>query len=169
MQTRWSGATGRYQAVCEQGHCALTGGRATSKREGQIFTLLDYVVGSGKQDVRIYMHGRAWRLDMVFQPPHRRPLVVEYDGAYWHRSRERADWRKARMVEDHWSLGNCVVLRIREDPLNPLAPHDVWVSSRSTAIGSVHVVLLHLMHTAPECLDYVGTGYFLRTRMQHLG
>jgi len=39
--TQWFGANCCYQAACEQGHCALTGNRATSKHEGQIFTLLD--------------------------------------------------------------------------------------------------------------------------------
>jgi hypothetical protein len=77
MRTQWSGANGRYRPRCENGACAITGGRATSKLEGQIFTLLDHVVGPGEQDVHVRLHGRAARLDMVFQPLPDLLLVVE--------------------------------------------------------------------------------------------
>lgn len=120
MRTRWSGATGRYQARCEQGHCALTGDQATSKLQGQIFTLVDYAIGPGHQDQRFYIGRRQTRLEMVFQMSGDRALVVEYDGAYWHQGHEERDFLEAPMVEQGWQERGCVVVRIREDPLTPL-------------------------------------------------
>ena len=116
MRTRWSGATGRYQAKCEQGHCALTGDQATSKLQGQIFTLLDYVIGSGHHDVRGFACLRLVRLDMEFRLPSGQLLVVEYDGAYWHRNKEERDFLKARAIERAWRGGGCFVVRIRNTP-----------------------------------------------------
>jgi hypothetical protein len=79
MHTRWAGATGRYQGKCEQGHCALTGGQATSKHPGEILTLLKYVIGQGHGDMSVPVGRRQFRLDMVFNLPDSRVLVAEYD------------------------------------------------------------------------------------------
>src|SRR5271166_5808549 len=109
MYTRWASATGRYQGKCEQGHCALTGGQATSKHEGEILTLLKYVIGHGRR--REGLQGRQqFRLDMAFDLPSGLVLVVEYDGAYWHGGRsqeerqrnEERDYCKAREAEAAW-------------------------------------------------------------------
>jgi hypothetical protein len=110
MYTRWAGATGRYQGKCEQGHCALTGDQATSKHEGEILTLLKYVIGHGRGDVKVPGGRRQFRLDMVFDLPSGLVLVAEYDGAYWHGGRnqeerernEERDYYKAREVEAAW-------------------------------------------------------------------
>ncbi len=141
------GVTGRYQASCGEGRCALTGGQAISKLEGQIFTLLDYVLGCGKRDEHLGVGERALRIDMVFQFPGGQLLAVEYDGAYWHRDQEERDRRNARMIESVW--GWCVVVRIREDPLTPLSPQDSWVPGRPDAVTCARLLLLHLMHLIP--------------------
>jgi hypothetical protein len=93
MYTRWAGATGRYQGKCEQGHCALTGDQATSKHEGEIRTLLKYVIGHGRGDVKVPSGRRQFRLDMVFDLPSGLVLVAEYDGAYWHGGRNQEERR----------------------------------------------------------------------------
>ncbi len=108
-----SGVTGRYQVKCGHGLCALTGDQATSKLQGALFELLDYVIGNGRQDVRVSMGGRLVRLDMVFGLSSGYKLVVEYDGAYWHRPYEERDFLKARDVE-HYYGPKCVVVRVRE-------------------------------------------------------
>jgi hypothetical protein len=64
-----SGVTGRYQLRCGHGLCALTGDQASSKLQGSLFALLDYVVGGGRQDVSVVLGGQAVRLDMVFDLP----------------------------------------------------------------------------------------------------
>src|ERR1035441_6469422 len=86
MYTRWAGATGRYQGKCEQGHCALTGDQATSKHEGEILTLLKYVIGHGRGDVKVPSGRRQFRLDMVFDLPSGLVLVAEYDRSEEHTS-----------------------------------------------------------------------------------
>lgn len=149
MRRRGPGTTGQYQASCEHGYCALSGHQATSKLEGQIFTLLDYVFGPGKHDWRSQVCGRWVQLDMVFTLPDDRALVVEYDGARWHRGKEERDGGKTRMIEEGWKGRKCVVVRIREDPLMPLELPDVWVPARANAVTCVQVVLLHLVHVMP--------------------
>jgi hypothetical protein len=146
MHTQWSGAAGRYQARCEQGHCALTGGQATSKLQGQIFTLLDYVLGPGKPDVRTWAGRLPLRIDMVFTLPSGEVLALEYDGAYWHRDQEERDSRKTHMIEGKWWDRACIVMRIREDPLAPLGPADIQVPARAGATTCARLILLHLIH-----------------------
>lgn len=153
MRTRWSGATGRYQAKCEQGHCALTGDQATSKLQGQIFTLLDYVIGSGHHDVRGFAGRRLVRLDMEFRLPSGQLLVVEYDSAYWHCNKEERDFLEARAIERAWRGGRCFVVRIREYPLMPLVPYDVQVPAGSDAARCAQLALLHLLHELPDIFE----------------
>lgn len=171
MTTRWSGDAGRYQAKCGQGHCALTGDQATSKIQGEIFTLLDYVIGPGHRDQCAFAF-RSVRLDMVFTIPSGRALVVEYDGAYWHRNQEERDFRKARAVEEAWRHRGCVVVRIRENPLTPLYPLDVQVPARSDALTCARLVLLHLLHEMPDemeqCYGEGEVGSFLRSSRRPL-
>jgi hypothetical protein len=152
MSTRWAGASGRYQAACEQGHCALTGGEASSKHEGQIFALLSYVIGPGQHDVRQdRIPGRSGRHGV--SPDGGRILAVEYDGAYWHRGREERDLRKTDMIQ--WS-GQYRVVRIREFPLQPLTPLDLQVPPRADAAECVRLTLLHLVHALCPDLDQDG-------------
>jgi hypothetical protein len=171
MWTKWSGATGRYRASCGDGHCALTGGQATSKLQGQIFTLLDYVIGPGHYDKRSFAY-RPIRPDMVFHAPNGRALVVEYDGAYWHRGQEAKDFDKALMVEHAWANQGCVVIRIREDPLVPLRPVDMQVPRSGNAVTCTRLLLLHLLHVMPgDFGDSYGDGKvenFLRCSSQPL-
>ncbi|MGW4682591.1 hypothetical protein ACWEOS_29355 [Micromonospora taraxaci] len=126
---RWSmfaGANGRYTPRCEDGVCALTGNRATSKLEADIFTLLDYVLGPGIQDFQVQLGNRRRRIDMLFPLTGTSALVVEYDGAHWHLSREEADWEKSRARSAGWDqYRNNIVVRIREHPLDPLEYLDV--------------------------------------------
>lgn len=144
------------RAVTKQGAgkviCALTGDKATSKIQGEIFTLLDYVIGPGHRDRRAFTL-RSVRLDMVFTIPSGRALVVEYDGACWHRDQEERDFHKARDVEEAWRHRGCIVVRIREDPLTPLYPLDVQVPPRSDALTCARLVLLHLLHEMPDEMD----------------
>jgi hypothetical protein len=81
-------------------------------------------------------------------------LAAEYDGAYWHggstpeerRRNEDRDFGKARAVEHAWRDRGCVVVRIREDPLEPLYHFDVQVPARTDPGTCAKAVLIHLMH-----------------------
>jgi hypothetical protein len=169
--SRFAGANGRYTPSCEKGVCALTGNRATSKLESEIFTLLDYVLGPGKQDVQACLLGRACRIDILFPSLGARALIVEYDGAHWHKGKEEWDWRKSQAMQDGWHPhDHNVVVRIREQPLTPLGQLDVTVPARANALLCTRMTLLHLLHTE---LDVFGDRYprvqeFLRVSSQPL-
>jgi hypothetical protein len=149
-----SGVTGRYQLRCGHGLCALTGDQASSKLQGSLFALLDYVVGGGRQDVSVVLGGQAVRLDMVFDLAGGCKLVVEYDGAYWHRGHEERDFLKGRRVMSCYAP-RCIMVRVREHPLE--ATHDgdyvspdVQVPARADAGTCAQPVLLHLIHVMPS-------------------
>jgi hypothetical protein len=108
------------------------------------------VIGGGRQDVRVPIGGRGARLDMVFDLPGGRTLVVEYDGEYWHRLHLVWDFFNARDVERYYGP-KCVVVRVREYPLEPTRyggweSPDVQVPLHVDAATCARLVLLHLIH-----------------------
>ena len=137
--------SGRYQAICGDGFCAASDNPGRSKIEGQIFTLLDFVLGGGRDDSDL----RRWsaqlvKVDMLFQDPAKQPLlVVEYDGAYFHRDREERDYSKAMRIN---RMLDVPVIRIREAPLQCLTPWDLVISPRAKAEECCRLLLLHLLH-----------------------
>lgn len=154
MKTRWAGSAGRYQASCGEGHCALTGDRASSKIEGQIFTLLNYVLGNGELDMQTYVGSKRLRIDMIFTLKVGHVLAVEYDGAYWHRGHEDRDRRKTELIEARWPDRKCLVVRVREHPLTPLGLCDVQVPFRADTGTCAQLILLHLAHLSEYSYDF---------------
>ncbi len=61
MSRRRASASGPLAGDLRAGHYALTGGEATSKHEGQIFALLNYVIGPGQHDLRATTGSRVIR------------------------------------------------------------------------------------------------------------
>jgi hypothetical protein len=51
-----------------------------------------------------------------------------------------------REVEAAWGDGGCAVVRIREDPLEPLHHHDIQAPARSDPATCAKAVLIHLAH-----------------------
>lgn len=152
--SRFAGANGRYTPSCEKGVCARTGNRATSKLESDIFTLLDYILGPGKQDVHTYLSGnRPCRIDMLFPALGPQAVIVEYDGAHWHEGKEERDWSKSCEMQEGWySHRDNLVVRIREQPLPLLDPLNVPVPPRAKAVLCVRVTVLHLLHSESRIL-----------------
>jgi hypothetical protein len=149
MGRRWAGGpTGRYQATCEDGHCALRGGPGRSKLEGQIFTLLDLALGPGISGAPVYTVGGKVTVDMLF-PMRYGGIVVEYDGAYFHRHRAAQDWAKSHTITHDSSLHPALVVRIREQPLRRLHRADVSVPPRSNADVCARLAMLHIAHALP--------------------
>jgi hypothetical protein len=131
----------------------MTSLQGTSEIESDLFAQLRYVLGCGEQhDAVNGMRSRA--VDMVFWLEFDQALVVEYDGAYWHRGRERGDRWKAESV----SLNGWLVIRVREEPLRPLRPEDVWVPKAADAAMCARLVILHAAHLL---------GGYQRSRMEH--
>ena len=104
-------------------------------------------------NVRGFAGRRLVRLDMEFRLPSGQLLVVEYDGAYWHRNKEERDFLKARAIERAWRGGGCFVVRIREYPLMPLVPYDVQVPAGGDAARCAPLALLHLLHELPDIFE----------------
>lgn len=114
----------------------------TSNIERHIFELLNFLLGNGKQANQL-----GWsdlRPDMRFDLPGR-GLIVEYDGAHWHRGHEDRDHRKS---EEMMARGYEVV-RIREQPLRKLLCGDVVVPARAGALTSAIHTATHLAHSSP--------------------
>ena len=90
----------------------------------QEIALRDALRGAGlsvePEGVLITARGREWHCDIVSREL---ALVVEFDGSYWHRGKERTDRSKGTALRrDGWT-----VIRVREAPLEPLHAHDVSV------------------------------------------
>lgn len=122
----------------------------TSGVETTVFTVLDFVLGCGRQDVPVPFDGRM-NLDMLFQASTGFRLGVEYDGAYWHAGRERSDaWKTERLLRSEFVHD---VLRIREEPLEALGPLDIVVPRGASGQEIAMTVLAHLQHTVVSAFD----------------
>ncbi|MGI5521501.1 hypothetical protein ACQEUX_11140 [Micromonospora sp. CA-259024] len=111
---------------------------------------MDYVLGPGIQDFQVPLGNRQRRIDMLFPLTATRALIVEYDGAHWHQSREGSDWEKSRAMSDGWGqYRDNAVVRIREHPLEPLGHLDVGVPPRPGPLICTRLTLFHLLHTCP--------------------
>src|SRR2546430_6078373 len=144
------GTVGRYQAACADGFCIMSGIRGTSKIESDIFTILNYVLSPGQQQVTLSGSGERADVDMIFGDGSRSPLViVEYDSAYFHKDKQQRDLRKAENLTHWFRPAPCVVMRIRENPLDLLRRPDVRVPTRADAATCARLILLHLQHLAP--------------------
>ncbi|MEU8632562.1 hypothetical protein AB0C38_10365 [Amycolatopsis sp. NPDC048633] len=138
IMPNWGGAgVGRYKTRCPPGVCQVDPVPGTSKLEAELFNQLNYVLGDGVQHWNFF--GR--KVDMMFNIDSH-GLIVEYDGAYWHRGRERSDREKAELLSEY----RLTVIRVREDPLRPLRHEDLWVPKGADAILCARLVLLHAMH-----------------------
>ncbi|MDX3540445.1 zinc-ribbon domain-containing protein [Streptomyces sp. MB09-01] len=107
--------------------CPRCAKRGVSRREQDIFTALKDTLpdltspgvvprtaaGEGTRQQR------AWRVDMYL--PGAPPVVVEYDGAYWHKDRFQQDAAKTADL----SASGHLVIRIREHPLEVVTPNDI--------------------------------------------
>lgn len=123
----------------------------TSGLETTVFSVLDFVLGCGEQDVRVPFYGRM-NLDMLFKAETGFRLGVEYDGAYWHRHTERRDARKSHLLTTSGFVH--LLMRIREYPLRPLGELDVVVPPGSRGPEVAVHALLHLSHTVANDFGY---------------
>ncbi len=84
-------------------------------------------------------------------------LVVEFDGCYWHREKQKTDLNKtALLVQAGWQ-----VIRAREKPLEALGPNDVVVPEGE----SKTVADLVLLKIQDVCgVNFAGHDAYLRTK-----
>ncbi|MFF3787177.1 zinc-ribbon domain-containing protein [Streptomyces sp. NPDC001933] len=107
--------------------CPRCAKRGVSRREQDVFTALRErcpELESPASVPRVRTDSgtrrmRAWRVDMLL--PGTPAVVVEYDGAYWHKDRLQKDRAKTADL----SASGCVVIRVREDPLPAVTSNDI--------------------------------------------
>lgn len=122
----------------------------SSKLESDVFTLIEFVLGTGERGVAVPTD-RRMVLDMRFRGRGGLPIGIEYDGAYWHAAKEDADLRKTHRLLSSGTAA--VVVRIREAPLHPLSYEDVRVATGAPPAVIAIATLLHLIH-----IEAVDTG-----------
>jgi len=107
--------------------------------------------------------GRTWDVDIAIPSLQ---LIVEFDGSYWHRSKQAMDRRKAAaLTSAGWR-----VVRVREQPLERLNPLDVQVPAAAPAFDVAVAVLARLRLVWPDLpdLDSTGCGARAEAAEQHL-
>jgi hypothetical protein len=73
---------------------------------------------------------------------------IEYDGVYWHQDKLEKD------KEKNAALGSSILLiRIREEDLPLLSPHDVRVKKRKISISTIKKVLIKILEEKTVSLD----------------
>ncbi|MEV5950364.1 zinc-ribbon domain-containing protein [Streptomyces sp. NPDC051993] len=116
--------------------CPRCGKKGVSRREQEVFTALQALLpalaspGTAARHTSQRPDGRrlrSWRVDMLL--PGTRPVVVEYDGAYWHQDAFQRDQEKAADL----AASGHVVIRIREQPLPAVTPNDVVCTADESA------------------------------------
>jgi hypothetical protein len=103
------------------------------------FELLHFV-HFNVEDHKIQTSDGVWDIDIIIRDHN---LIVEYDGAYWHRDKVQQDQEKTERLQ---SLG-LHVLRIRESPLEPITPFDIQVPFGAKPKYISNRVLDHIVKT----------------------
>ena len=105
--------------------------------------ILSHEIGSFFQidqfDHRIRANGKSLDCDIILRDE---KLVIEYDGSYWHKEKSDLDQAKTKsLIEAGWK-----VVRVREEPLPLIQPHDVLCSEYEPIVGVAARVLRTITH-----------------------
>lgn len=131
--------------------CPRCGKKGVSHREQDIFTALRERLPALASPGSVPRHEppkdgrrlRSWRVDMLL--PGTPPVAVEYDGAYWHKDAFDKDQEKAT---DLMASGH-LVIRIREQPLPTITPHDIVCTPDQPADTVAELVYRKIMKCTP--------------------
>lgn len=140
----WQTTVGSRVALLAVGHgrCPQCQPRGLSQRQLAVASALAHAVPGLTVDPRppaIVSQGRRWRPDITVAELH---LLIEYDGVYYHQSRQVYDAQKSAALR----AAGWTVVRMREMPLPVLHPHDMPVPVLSPAAADelVNALLAHL-------------------------
>ena len=131
--------------------CTLTPRSAQEIRLAyELSTLIDFDFDSHK--VRI--EGRLRDVDIVLE---NLGIVVEFDGAYWHRDKADNDLEKAQKLEaEGWN-----VIRVRERPLDSIHKNDVMVATNAHVKEVADLVLQKITEVTgvkiPKLKEYLAS------------
>ncbi|WP_280478877.1 zinc-ribbon domain-containing protein [Nocardia asiatica] len=142
--------------------CPWCGKKGVSRREREVFEALqrrlpDLLCSASVPRARQaagQRRLRSWRVDMLLKGPP--AVVVEYDGAYWHR--DRAEWDQAK--SDDLAMSGHVVVRVREHPLTEITANDVICTEDQCADAIAEAVIQKLdnLLTLPAKSESAGSG-----------
>jgi len=115
--------------------CTLTPRSAQEMRLAyELSALVDFDLDVHK----VRFGGRLRDVDIVLEDL---KVVVEFDGAYWHRNRVDKDREKTQLIEDaDWR-----VIRVRERPLDSIHLNDVMVNTLAPAKAVADAVLAKIV------------------------
>lgn len=109
----------------------------TSAQEVRLAAELGVVLAIDLDRHRVPTGTRVERVDIIVSAL---SLIIEFDGSYWHDGMEEVDAEKSeRLRGSAWR-----VVRVREEPLEPLHPYDVVVPFQAPAEQAAVIVLEHL-------------------------
>ncbi|WP_447034583.1 zinc-ribbon domain-containing protein [Streptomyces sp. DSM 118878] len=132
--------------------CPRCGKKGVSRREQEIYTALRERLPDLVSPGSVPRHEppqagrrlRSWRVDLLL--PGTPPVAVEYDGAYWHKDAFRKDQEKAA---DLMASGH-IVIRVREQPLPTITPHDIACTPDQPADTVAELVYRKIVEVTPE-------------------
>ncbi|MFF1604200.1 zinc-ribbon domain-containing protein [Streptomyces mirabilis] len=126
-----SARTGPLRSGCP--HCGLS--RMSRRQLALGFELQALLPGTQPAGAKLTAGGRRWEVDILISAPR---VVVEFDGRYWHAQpgSEARDRRKSDAIR----AAGYTLIRVREDPLPVLHPHDVSGPAGDTKAAVVAVL-----------------------------
>ena len=97
--------------------CVLT---PRSAQEIRLAHELEALIDFDLEAHKLRLDKRTYDMDIIIESLR---IVIEFDGAYWHRNKADKDLEKTKKLEaEGWN-----VIRVRESPLDSIHPNDVMV------------------------------------------
>ena len=132
--------------------CTLT---PRSAQEIRLANELSALINFDLETHKIRIKGRARDVDIVLEDL---GIVVEFDGAYWHRNKADKDLEKAQKLEaEGWN-----VIRVRERPLDSIHKNDVMVETLAPVKEVADLVLQKIVEVTgvkiPKLKEYLASN-----------
>ncbi len=131
--------------------CTLT---PRSAQEIRLSHELSALIDFDLEEHKVRIRGRVRDVDIVLEGL---GVVVEFDGAYWHRNKADKDLEKAQKLEaEGWN-----VIRVREIPLDSIHKNDVMVKTLAPAKEVADLVLQKITEVTgvkiPKLKEYLAS------------
>ena len=132
-------------------YCTLTPRSAQEIRLAhELSALIDFDVEAHK----VRFDGRVRDVDILINDL---SVVIEFDGAYWHRNSAEKDFDKTKRLE----AGGWNVIRVREKPLDSIHKNDVMVPTEAPAKQVADLVLQKIIKVTgvkiPKLREYLAS------------
>ena len=115
---------------------------------------LSSVIDFDPTDHKVRFNGRLRDVDIAIEPLN---VIVEYDGAYWHRNKQERDTSKTQQMEE----AGWTVIRVREEPLESIHPNDIFIDVNTTPKEITDLVLKKIVEVTgkkiPKLKEYLAS------------